>query len=142
MTTDLIVGFPGEGQREFDESADFIKKMQFAGGHVFQYSTRPGTAAARFPDQVGMHIRKQRGNEMRRLFAELTNLYHCGFVNQKMDVLWESARLQPDGSWIMEGLTGNYLRVQAAAERNLWNQISLVELQQATADGLQGVIAG
>ena len=59
-----------------------------------------------------------------------------------MDVLWESARLQPDGSWIMEGLTGNYLRVQAAAERNLWNQISLVELQQATADGLQGVIAG
>ena len=54
VTTDLIVGFPGEGQREFDESADFIKKMQFAGGHVFQYSTRPGTAAARFPDQVGM----------------------------------------------------------------------------------------
>jgi threonylcarbamoyladenosine tRNA methylthiotransferase MtaB len=139
VTTDLIVGFPGEGQQEFDETAAFVKKMQFAGGHVFHYSARPGTAAARFPDQVAMQVRKQRSADMRLLFAELAYGFRSRFVGQKMNVLWESARKQADGGWIMEGLTGNYMRAQALAESNLWNQISQVELKQVTSEGLQGV---
>ena len=138
ITTDLIVGFPGEGQGEFEESVVFTRKMAFAGGHVFHYSPRPGTAAARFPGQVPMELRKQRSTEMRRILDEMSKTYRQQFIGSQMEILWESARKQADGSWIMEGWSGNYLRVQAVAQGNLWNQISRVVLNQVTSDGVMG----
>jgi threonylcarbamoyladenosine tRNA methylthiotransferase MtaB len=140
VTTDLIAGFPGEGPEEFGESAAFVKKMQFAGGHVFYYSARPGTAAARFGGQIPMKVRKQRSAEMRLIFAEMGQAYRQQFIGRQMTVLWESAQKQVDGSWAMEGLTGNYLRVQAVTRTNLWNQISRVALHQVTSEGMSGEI--
>ena len=65
ITTDIIVGFPGESEVEFAESLQFVREMQFAGGHVFNYSARPGTAAERLPGQVPLAVRRQRSQAVR-----------------------------------------------------------------------------
>ncbi len=128
VTTDVIVGFPGESEAEFAESLDFILRMEFAGGHVFTYSARPGTAAATMPDQVPYTIRKERNAQVRALLVESAGRYQEGFLGKVMPVLWESATaFGPDG-WQLSGLTDNYLRVTARAPRQCWNRITPVQM--------------
>ena len=91
ITTDIITGFPGESEVEFQESLAFVRQMGFAGGHVFTYSARPGTAAARLPDQVPHALRKERNACMRAVFAEAAQAYQSSFIGQVLPVLWESA---------------------------------------------------
>lgn len=142
ITTDLIAGFPGESEAEFAASLAFVAQMQFAEGHVFTYSARPGTTAARMPDQVTHPLRKERNARLRAVLAQAADAYRARFVGQVLPVLWESAAtLGPEG-WQMSGLTGNYLRVSALAPRQLWNQITPVRLTGLNADGLTGQIAG
>ena len=138
ITTDVIVGFPGESQEEFAESLAFVSEMQFSGGHVFTYSARPGTAAANMPNQVPHTVRKERNAEMRALLAESAGVYQGNFLGKVLPVLWESATaLGPDG-WCLSGITDNYLRVNAQAPQQLWNQITPVRLTAIDTNGLQG----
>ncbi len=140
ITTDLIVGFPGESEAEFAESLAFVEQMAFAGGHVFTYSPREGTAAARMANQVAHPTRKARNARMRQVIAQSAQRYQMRFLNQTRQVLWESAvKLGPDG-WQVSGLTDNYLRVQANAPQHLWNQLSNVRLTALRPDGLEGVL--
>ncbi len=139
ITTDVIAGFPGETNEEFAESLDFIKEMDFAGGHAFTYSARPGTGAARLGGQVRHEARKERNSVLREVFEEGGKAYRQRFVGQRMSVLWESVTEMNGQGWQMEGLTGNYLRVKALSPQPLWNQISLVELQNNGGNGLTGV---
>jgi threonylcarbamoyladenosine tRNA methylthiotransferase MtaB len=139
ITTDLIAGFPGESDTEFAESLSFISEMAFAGGHVFTYSARPGTAAARMYPQVPHPIRKERSARLRQVLEEAGKNYRMHFLGKTLAVLWESARSSPEG-WIMQGLTGNYIRVTAIAPLSLWNQITPVHLDKITTDGMQGEI--
>jgi len=140
ITTDVIVGFPGETELEFEQSLDFVRQMDFAGGHVFTYSARPGTAAARMPDQVPLAERKARNARMRAVFTASAASYQDGFIGQTLPVLWEGATAYDSQGWEMSGLTGNYLRVRAHAPQSLWNQITPVELSQARPEGLYGRI--
>jgi len=140
ITTDVIVGFPGEGQSEFDESLAFVRSMGFAGGHVFTYSARPGTAAARMLGQVPHALRKERNKLMRAALAESALQYQASFMGSVLPVLWESATgLGPDG-WRMSGLTDNYLRVSAEAPRPYWNRITPVRLVGFSEDSLKGTL--
>ena len=140
ITTDMIAGFPGETEAEFEESLAFVERMNFAGGHVFTYSARPGTAAARLPGQVPAALRKARNARLRAVFAEAERRYQSAFIGRVLPVLWESAvALGPQG-WQMSGLTGNYLRVNALAPRGLWNQITPVHLAQLADDYFTGNI--
>jgi threonylcarbamoyladenosine tRNA methylthiotransferase MtaB len=139
ITTDIIAGFPGETDEEFAKSLDFIKEMDFAGGHAFTYSARPGTGAARLGGQVRHEVRKERNAILRETFEEGGRAYRQRFIGQKTSVLWESVAELNGQGWQMEGLTGNYLRVKALAPQPLWNQISLVELRNSDEDGLRGV---
>jgi threonylcarbamoyladenosine tRNA methylthiotransferase MtaB len=139
ITTDIIVGFPGESEAEFEESLAFVRRMEFAGGHVFTYSKRPGTAAARLPDPVPHPVRKERNAAMRAVLQASEEAYAQQFVGQRVDVLWERADRREDG-WRMEGLSGNYLRVHARAETCLHNQISTVRLTGLNGRGLAGSI--
>ena len=140
ITTDIITGFPGENEAEFLESLEFVQSLGLAGGHVFTYSARPGTAAARMPDQVSLGERKERNARMRAVLAQAAHAYQSGFVGQVLPVLWESASsLGPQG-WEMSGLTGNYLRVNAYAPRGLWNQITPVRLTAHSETHLLGNI--
>ena len=140
ITTDLIAGFPGESQAEFQETLEFVSAMHFAGGHVFTYSARPGTAAARMPKQVPHALRKERNAALRQALEAASQRYSAGFVGQVLPVLWESATgLGPQG-WELSGLSDNYLRISAHAPRQLWNQITPVRLIKLEPGRLQGAI--
>jgi len=140
ITTDVIAGFPGESETEFTESLAFVNQMNFAGGHVFTYSARPGTAAARMPDQVPSAIRKERNALLREVFEQSAILYQSRFVGKRLPVLWESSSRVEADRWRISGLTDNYLRVTAQAPRQLWNQITPVQLTGLGDGGLVGVL--
>ncbi len=135
ITTDLITGFPGETEAEFKASEEFVAAQQFAGGHVFTYSPRPGTAAAVMPDQVHSAVRKERNARMREIFRQSAAEYQTQFLARELDVLWESATAMSPDTWTLSGLTDNYLRVTAEAPRNYWNQITRVRMTTITERG-------
>ena len=141
ITTDIIVGFPGETEAEFAETLEFVKSMNFAGGHVFTYSARPGTPAARMHTQVRHEIRKERNAALRAVLEESAHAYQSNFIGQTSPVLWEASSRLTDAGWVLEGLTGNYLRVTAVAPQVRWNQIDDVQLVSIDGDGLKGIIA-
>jgi threonylcarbamoyladenosine tRNA methylthiotransferase MtaB len=140
ITTDIIAGFPGETEAEFRESLEFVEAMEFAGGHVFTYSPRPGTAATRLPGQVPPEIRKQRNAAYRALFTRQAQTYRQRFVGSTEEVLWESILERDEQGWRLEGLGSHYLRVVAHADQPLWNQISQVRLNQVEGERLVGQI--
>jgi threonylcarbamoyladenosine tRNA methylthiotransferase MtaB len=140
ITTDVIVGFPGETETEFSETVAFIKSMNFAGGHVFTYSARPGTPAARMKAQVRHEIRKERNAVLHALFEETAWSYRQQFVGRMLPVLWESTDLLSELGWQMEGLSDNYIRVKAVAPDPRWNRLDSVELKENGIDGMRGFI--
>ncbi len=140
LTTDVIVGFPGESDIEFEESLSFVKNMNFAGGHVFTYSARTETAAARMPDHVPHDVRKDRNAQMRSVFRASQDAYQEQFLGENIAVLWESATSLGTEGWHLSGLTDNYLRVRAQAPTKLWNQITPVKITEVTTQGLIGSI--
>jgi threonylcarbamoyladenosine tRNA methylthiotransferase MtaB len=141
VTTDVIVGFPGETEDEFAESLAFVEAMSFAKLHIFRYSPRQGTAAAQMPNQVPADVIGERGQRMHRLGAKLERAFRARFVGRTMDVLWETGEASGDSlQW--SGLTNNYLRVLAQGGRNLRNAITPVHLVADTPSGLLGQIVG
>lgn len=138
VTTDVIAGFPGETDEEFSESLAFVREMEFAGGHAFTYSARPGTPAARMKGSVPFKIRKQRNALLRQAFAEMSAAYRQKFIGHTLPVLWETCSQVSESGWQMEGLTGNYIRVAALASQPRWNQVDAVELVGLNANGMEG----
>jgi len=140
LTTDIITGFPSESEVEFSDSLAFIRDMNFAGGHVFTYSAREGTPAARLQGQVPHPLRKARNAQVREVLETSGREYRARFVGSSLPVLWESAAsLGPDG-WQTSGLTDNYLRVFAHTPKDVWNQITNVKLIKLNERGLVGEI--
>ena len=142
ITTDIIAGFPGETDEEFAESLAFVREMNFAGGHVFTYSPRPGTGAAKMKGQVKPEIRKKRNHTLHQALEESATSYSQKFVGQTMSVLWESVSEMGEWGWQMEGLTGNYLRVNAFASSPRWNEIDEVHLVSEGTRGFAGKLYG
>lgn len=140
ITTDLIAGFPGETEDEFVETLAFVREINFAGGHVFTYSPRPGTAAAKMKGQTSPKVGKKRNAILREAFDESAQNYRQKFIGRTMSVLWESVTELDEWGWQMEGWTENYLRVRAAASSPRWNELDEVELMGASGDLLLGVI--
>jgi threonylcarbamoyladenosine tRNA methylthiotransferase MtaB len=137
ITTDVIVGFPGESDAEFEETCAFIDSIGFSGGHVFLYSARPGTPAAGYPDQVLHTVRRQRSKILRGLFSKQAASYQKQFVDQRLEVLWEKSVKSAD-AWNSSGLSDNYIRVSAVMPGNCWNSISPVLIRNETTAGLSG----
>jgi threonylcarbamoyladenosine tRNA methylthiotransferase MtaB len=140
ITTDLMVGFPGETEDEFNQNLDFIQRMNFSGGHVFTYSAREGTPAAVYPDQVPFVMRKKRSAVIRNVISEGARDYRKGFLGKELPVLWERVEEDKDGAWKAYGLTDNYLRIEADADPDFWNTISSVRLVGLTPKGLRGEV--
>ena len=128
ITTDVIAGFPGETQDEFNTTRSFVRSMAFSGGHVFSYSPRPGTAAFTIKARLPVKIVKKRNAELRDVFRETGYLYRDRFVGAKSPVLWESSSQTENGQWRLSGLTDNYLRVFAKSDVDLRNRLSLVKI--------------
>ncbi|MDQ3005589.1 MAG: MiaB/RimO family radical SAM methylthiotransferase [Chloroflexota bacterium] len=140
LTTDIIAGFPGETEVEFTESLAFVKEMNFAGGHVFTYSPRPGTGAARMKWQIRPELGKKRNHILHAALEDSAKSYRQKFIGQTMSVLWESTSEVSDLGWQMEGWTGNYLRVKAFAPSPRWNEMDDVMLGEYCGDKLTGTI--
>ncbi len=128
ITTDIIVGFPGETQEDFNATKAFIKSINYAGGHVFTYSPRPGTAAFNMVGQVEPQVKKERNAALQQLFEQSSLSFRAKFINQTINVLWESSQQDENKVWHLSGLTDNYLRVYAFADEDLWNTINPVRI--------------
>ncbi len=140
ITTDIIVGFPGESDKEFRESLEFVESMGFAGGHVFHYSPREGTPAAILQGIVDFRVKKDRSLQMRTCLADSGEKYRQNFLGEDMDVLWETANRHGDDLWQLSGLTGNYLRIKALDSYPRVNQISQVQLERLESGYIFGKI--
>jgi threonylcarbamoyladenosine tRNA methylthiotransferase MtaB len=140
ITTDIITGFPGESDEEFNESMAFIKEMNFSGGHVFTFSPRPGTPAKQLPCQVNPIIAKRRNGILRQLIQHSSSAYWQQYVGKELSVLWEKVTPFQDHLWWLSGLSENYLRVRAIASTPCYNQITSVHILAAEHDGLVGEI--
>ncbi len=123
ITTDVIVGFPGETDDEFGISEAFIQQMDFAGMHVFRYSKRPGTAAARMRSHISETIKKERSARMLALSREGEYCFAERFVGETLPVLWEQVAGATEDGFINVGYTGNYIRVTCVHPRALTNHI-------------------
>ena len=133
ITTDAIVGFPGETDEEFKQSYDFCRQMEFARIHVFPYSPREGTEAARMPHRVSAQVKKQRSQRMLALAEESTKKFRQRFLGRTMPVLFEQ---QSSGIW--SGLTDNYIKVYTKSEKDLTNELLPVKLVEVRGDGVWG----
>jgi threonylcarbamoyladenosine tRNA methylthiotransferase MtaB len=142
VTTDIIVGFPGETDEEFSESLDFIRQMRFSGGHVFKYSPREGTAAARMKERVHGPIAKMRADRMRKELETGEIEYYNQMVGTRAQVLWEASGVETTMGWELQGLTDNYLRVKSLASENRWNRLDQVLIESLEGKTLRGKILG
>lgn len=140
ITTDIIAGFPGETEEEFDETINFIREMNFAGGHVFSYSARPGTTAAQMSGQIPLALRKIRNAALRAILQESAQIYRKIFLGKILPVLWESTKHCEAGRWQLRGLTDNYLRLTTISPEERWNKIDRVCLTALAEDGVEGEI--
>jgi len=136
VTTDVIVGFPGEDEQEFAASAELVASLDFARIHVFPFSARPGTAAASMPDRVSPQAKKARGEQIGALARQSAKTFQRRFLGRTLDVLWERKKT---GQW--NGLTDNYIRVWVTSLQNLANRILPARLMEWTSQGLRGELA-
>ena len=109
VTTDVMVGFPGERDENFENTYRFIASLPFRDLHIFKYSPRPGTPAAEMPDQVAPGIKDQRSKRLHRLASRQAGSFARRFVGETLTVLAERPSRKKAGWW--EGVTDNYLRV-------------------------------
>jgi len=139
ITTDVIVGFPGESEADFAATCAVVEELEFSSVHVFKYSKREGTPAASFDDQLHSRVKKKRSKKLRDLAKKLAQQYRQQFIGSKQEVLLEERRDNQTG--LLTGLTDNYLRVLVAGSDQLMNQ--LLEVELTNDDGtLQGEVQG
>ena len=119
ITTDVIAGFPGETESDFEVTYHLCREVGFASMHVFPYSSRPGTSAAHFRDDVPPQVKSERVGRLIALSKGQETDYRARFVGSARRVLWESCKA---GKWV--GLTDNYIRVTARSDRELANEIT------------------
>jgi len=142
ITTDLIVGFPGESEAYYQLSRDFARSMDFSDIHVFPYSPRPGTSAVLLKNRVTDNDRKQRVGEMGEIGSEGFRRFRLGQSGSRRPVLWESrlpakshAETRKASAGVWSGLTDNYIRVHAESEVDLGNTVTEVLLSSMSASG-------
>lgn len=135
ISTDIIVGFPGETDEEFNEGLEFARKMNFSRMHVFPYSKRSGTPAAARPDQVAEQVKKDRAHKMQKMAQQKTTEFHKSFIGKNMRVLFET---KTDG--IADGLTDNYIRIYTADPVEC-DKIYEMHLEKLYKDGVWASVA-
>jgi len=149
ITTDVIVGFPGETPAEFRESYELCRRLGFARIHVFTYSPRDGTEASRMPGQVPDGVRKQRSRSLLALAEASAQGFSRQFLGRMMPVLWErpagglrSGHTDNSDNYIMVGHTDNYIKVYARSGEDLSGRVLPVRLVELDRDGVWGEGAG
>ncbi|MBN2083709.1 MAG: MiaB/RimO family radical SAM methylthiotransferase [Anaerolineales bacterium] len=136
VTTDFMVGFPGEDESEFRESIGFVERMRFARLHIFHFSPRAGTAAAEMESQVAPEDMRHRAMWARHIGGQAADSFSRAFLGREMDVLWEA----DTRGGLRRGLTGNFLRVRVQSEDIRPNTLSRVKLLSIDRGELVGEV--
>ena len=140
LTTDVIVGFPGESEEEFTQSEQFIREMDFGGLHVFRYSSRPGTPASRMRHQISNSVKKDRSARLLALSEEMAHGFATSLQGTQQEVLWEQVNGATPEGYIVSGYTDNYMRVRAVHPRDLTNVITRTDLGVYTGGEIHGKV--
>jgi threonylcarbamoyladenosine tRNA methylthiotransferase MtaB len=155
ITTDVIVGFPGESDAELEQSLKFVEQMQFSRVHVFPYSKRDGTPAASLPMQVADTVKQSRAKQMRAIADASQRAFAQRFVGRTLQVLWEAqekaeGRRMKDESLpssfiphplMWSGYSDNYIRVVAASDADLANQFTTARVIDVTDEGVMAEVS-
>lgn len=135
LTTDIIVGFPGETKEEFEKTYEFLKKIKFYKTHVFPYSPRKGTIAAKMPNQITGDIKSKRSKKLIELSDINEKNYNDKLIGENVEVLFE----EPKGGYI-KGHTQNFILVKCKTDENFENQIKKVKIIGAETEAVIGEI--
>ena len=138
ITTDVMVGFPGETDDEFEATYRFLKQLELSNMHVFKFSPRKGTPAAEYKDQVNAKTKDIRSRVLLDLAAVLRKNFHDRFLGKSLEVLYQQKSSQPEGYY--EGLTGNYIRVLVPTREDLNNRLAETRLVKTGRDFMIGEI--
>lgn len=139
ITTDIIVGFPGETEQEWQTSVEFIKQTGFGHIHIFSYSTRSGTKAATLPDHVQNEVKKQRSQQLHQLAEQMKQSFFEKNLNRSFEILWEGQKEEVDATQHkVFGYTPNYLRVATIIDniQSLENKITTVQIRDIAGNYL------
>ena len=137
ITTDIIVGFPGETDELAQETMDFVDQITFSKIHVFPFSGRKGTPAYSFDNQVQGPVKKKRAKELAEKEAKISESFLDSFIGKELSVLFEFDSQEPMFS---EGYSTNYLRVKVQKDDDLINQIAKVKILERDGENLKGVV--
>ncbi len=140
ITTDIMVGFPGESSIEFEESYLYCKQLGFAAIHVFPFSIRQGTEAADMSGQITDRAKRYRANRMLELADCCRHNFYKKFSGRILSVLWEKEIVPREG--IYSGLTDNYIRVFTRSRESLANRITLAKIAGVYRNGIWAEITG
>lgn len=133
ITTDIIVGFPGETQEEFDETMAFVREIGFAQVHLFPYSIREGTVAAKMKDQIDSRIKDERLKMLKEVTVQIQDAFLDQFINHEVEVLFEK-----DEASKAHGYTSNYIKVEVASDKALENTVAKVYVKRRNHEMLEG----
>ena len=125
LTTDIIVGFPGESDEEFEETLEFVKRVQLAQIHIFPFSPREGTPAAKMKQQISPEVKEKREKQLAAVEKALREAFMKQAIGREMDVLFEKHH-----EGYVAGYTSNYLRVQVRGDKALENTIHTVKIEK------------
>lgn len=134
VSTDIIAGFPGESEQDFEESLRFVERMQFSQAHIFPYSARAGTEAAAMPEQLPLAVKQVRSRALKQITDVATLRFREAACGQTLPVLWEARQAGP---W--SGLADNFVRVFCESEEKLHNHITPTRITAVHAEGVMGV---
>lgn len=130
LTTDVIVGFPGETEEEFEASRNFVDSIDFYETHIFKYSRREGTKAAVMPDQVSEGKKSARSAEMIEMGEQKRRAYEESFIGKEVEVLVEE-EIERNGEIFWTGHTKEYIKIALQSRENLRNCIVKVQIEDA-----------
>jgi len=135
ITTDVIAGFPGESDEDFEATYELCLEAGFAAMHCFPYSRRPHTGAAQMAGHLAPQVRRERLERLLEIAREAALRFRRAFLGRTLDVLWEE---QANSLW--QGLTGNYIRVYAASDCDLSNRVLPTLLSGIDGDDMTGIL--
>jgi len=138
VTTDIMVGFPGETEEEFKETYKFLERISLTRMHVFKYSQRKGTPAALFEGQIAPQEKENRSNALLKLSEKKESDFYKKFMSRKMEVFFEQEI--PESKGLIEGHTGNFIKVVTKGEENLIGKFAMVSIDKVDRGFVKGSI--
>ena len=138
ITTDIIVGFPGETQEEFEKTVQFVKEVSFSSMHIFKFSPRKGPPAAKFKGQVSAQVKEERSKIIFNIAKENQMKFMNSFIGKSLNVLFEQ-KIDENSNYY-EGLTDNYIRVMAETAYDIKGKIISTKIKGINKDMMLGIL--